>query len=144
MRSYVMSWGTRAYGRVKVPFDTVEGFHCGLDLATADAEISARVFEVDIWDTQTRLDHPFMMQVLVGHATRTRILLHEEAGSRYAVGDLPTSTDAPLTYERPTGTNTAETETTTVPVSQARGILTEYVRTGEPPTQVTWAVQTED
>ena len=138
MRSYVMSWGTRAYGRVHMPFDSMEGFLRGLDLAEADAEVSASLFEVDIWDEQTRFDHPLMVQFLVGHPTRTRILVHEDGVARYAVGDLPTAPDQPLVYERSAGSNSTEPETANVPIDEAREILAEYVRTGDRPTRVTW------
>ncbi|WP_369371712.1 hypothetical protein AB1046_23615 [Promicromonospora sp. Populi] len=138
-RSYIMSWGTPGNGAIRLEFKGAEGFRRAYDLAVADAEIFGGLFEVDLWDVELPMDRPMMMQVLMGHPTRSRVLVHIDGVGHYAIGGLPVGDDEKLRFERPGGTYAVEPETMTMTPAQAREILAGFVLTGRASTRVIWA-----
>lgn len=94
--------------------------------------------EVDLWDVQLPLDRLLIMQFLVGHPTLSRVLVHDDGVGHYAVGEQPTGNGEVLRYVRPSGSFTAEPETT-ITSALTRTILTDFVRTGRASVGVAWA-----
>lgn len=138
-RSYVVSWGTPEHGAIRLDFQDVEGLRRAYDLAEADAQIVGGLFEIDLWDTELPPDGPVMVQSLVGHPSRSRVLVHTDGGSHYAEGDEPANDGEEIRYTRPGGLFTAEPETMTITPAQAHTILADFVRTGRASVRVTWA-----
>lgn len=138
-RTYTMSWGTREHGRIRLPVRDLESFRSGYDLAATDADISSTVFEVELWDNALPLDRPMMIQFLVGHPTRSRVVIHDCGLAYYAVGDELPDERWLLHYERPSGGFVTEPESVTITPDQAREVTAHFVRTGRVSDKVGWA-----
>jgi hypothetical protein len=132
-----VSWGTPAHGTTRLEIQDVEGLRQAHDLAEVYADLVGRPLEVDLWDVQLPLDRPLMVQFLVGHPTLSRVLVHDDGVGHYAVGDRRASDGEEIRYERPSGTFTAEPETT-ITSAQARTTLADFVRTGRASVRVAW------
>ncbi|MFI2362402.1 hypothetical protein [Promicromonospora sp. NPDC019610] len=96
-----------------------------------------------MWDAELPLDRPLMVQFLVGHPTLTRVLLHHDGVGHYAVGNSRTGDGDEVRFARPSGTFTAEPETT-IASAHARTILADFVRTGRASVRVAWAELSTD
>jgi hypothetical protein len=137
-RIYTMSWGTREHGRIHLPVRDIESFRRGYDLADADADISGTLFEVELWDTALPLDRPMMVQFLVGHPTRSRVVIHNGGAAYYAVGDELPNERWLLHYERPSGGFVTEPESVTITPEQAQEVVAHFVQTGRASDRVGW------
>ncbi|WP_454860026.1 Imm1 family immunity protein [Promicromonospora soli] len=133
-----MSWGAPEYGTTPLEIQDVESLRQAHDLAEVYADLMGGPLEVDLWDVELPLDRPLMVQFLVGHPTLSRVLVHNDGVGHYAVGDQPTGDGEEIRYARPSGTFTAEPETT-ITSAQARTILADFVRTGRVSVRVAWA-----
>lgn len=136
--TYTMSWGTREHGRVRLAVRDLESFRRGYDLAAADADVSGTRFEVELWDNALPLDRPMMVQFLVGHPTRSRVVIYNDGVTYYAVGDELPDERWLLHYERPSGGFVTVPESVTITPEQAQKVVAHFVRTGRASESVGW------
>lgn len=133
-----MSWGTPTLGVTRLEIQDVEDLRQAFDLAVLFADLAGGVLEVDLWDAQLPMDRFLVVQFLVGHPTRSRVLVHDDGVACYAVGDGPADDREEMRYARPSGTFTAAPETT-IASAQVRTILADFIRTGRASVRVVWA-----